>query len=409
MDVVDDMNVYDFSRYSEEYICFDCLKNTDLKQYFQETAKRLSGAKCYICGRGGKKVISLELLLSYIQESISKEYERADSQLFFDSSEGGCQGFHIDAYDLTEELLGDEHQKLKEIIQNDVLKNEIWTDINSKNGIEEDFLHWFWGKFVRLIKTKYRYTFLALNTYPADVREFSPNDSPVNTLASLCNIMKTLNLFQTLPIGTKLYRGRISKHILTQVSEICPPLAQDTQENRMNPVGIPMFYCSRSKDSLKYELNWKGENILHVATFSTLKALTVLNLSSLFPTVSIFSENSDLNPTIRFLNSFIREISQPVNKESQKATQVTNYIPTQILTEYFRYFLKTTDNKSIDGICYPSSRKEGAVNYVLFFGQEAFEGVSNMNTAAFKMDNIESIPPKNGGEEKKDLESFFLE
>jgi hypothetical protein len=44
-----------------------------------------------------------------------------------------------------------------------------------------------------------------------------------------------------------------------------------------------------------------------------------------------------------------------------------DYVPTQVVTEYFRHVFKDGDGQPVKGILYPSARQDGGVCCVLFF------------------------------------------
>jgi hypothetical protein len=66
---------------------------------------------------------------------------------------------------------------------------------------------------------------------------------------------------------------------------------------------------------------------------------------------------------IKFSIDFIADISKPVKNIKDKTIHL-EYIPTQVLTEYFRFLYED----KIDGIKYPSSYNQGE-NIVLFINQ----------------------------------------
>lgn len=67
---------------------------------------------------------------------------------------------------------------------------------------------------------------------------------------------------------------------------------------------------------------------------------------------------------IKFLHEFTEDISQPVPKNNN--LEHLEYIPTQVVTEYFRYVL-SEKYKPIDGILYPSAKNKKGTCLALFF------------------------------------------
>ena len=67
------------------------------------------------------------------------------------------------------------------------------------------------------------------------------------------------------------------------------------------------------------------------------------------------------------LREFAKAIAEPVQKDDKERIE---YVPTQIVTEYFRHAIGVDGTTPIDGIMYRSSRSTGGVCYVLFVDNE---------------------------------------
>ena len=94
----------------------------------------------------------------------------------------------------------------------------------------------------------------------------------------------------------------------------------------------------------------------------------MLDLTSLPRIPSRFDEKlaPDLY-TLIFLHSFLEDLSAPVSKDGHEHI---DYVPTQIVTEYFRYTFEELTKIAIDGIIYPSSKNKGHNACVLFYNQQ---------------------------------------
>jgi hypothetical protein len=66
---------------------------------------------------------------------------------------------------------------------------------------------------------------------------------------------------------------------------------------------------------------------------------------------------------LQFLHRFVRECTQPIAKDG---SEHIDYIPTQVVTEFFRHIFTDTEGKRLDGILYPSSKRNGGICCVLF-------------------------------------------
>jgi hypothetical protein len=82
------------------------------------------------------------------------------------------------------------------------------------------------------------------------------------------------------------------------------------------------------------------------------------------------AERRHLRPVIWFLREFSNRVSEPVNAPPRSEQEVVGYVPTQIVSEYFRTFFGR-DYPPVLGVVYRSARLDGGVSCVLFVGREA--------------------------------------
>ena len=100
-----------------------------------------------------------------------------------------------------------------------------------------------------------------------------------------------------------------------------------------------------------------------VGQFTAARELRVLDLSLIPATPSIFqSDLRENRPTLHFLNEFATDFSKPIDRNGREHV---DYVPTQVVTEYFRSMFKTRQGP-IDGIRYPSAARPGGTSLVLF-------------------------------------------
>jgi hypothetical protein len=109
------------------------------------------------------------------------------------------------------------------------------------------------------------------------------------------------------------------------------------------------------------------DEILNLSGFETLENMYVLDLTEVPAVPSLFSPDRHLRPTIGFLRAFLSDLSKPIKKDGREHTE---YVPTQIVTEYFRHSFHKDAGPPIRGILYPSSRAERGTACVLFFARE---------------------------------------
>lgn len=107
-------------------------------------------------------------------------------------------------------------------------------------------------------------------------------------------------------------------------------------------------------------------NKITTGNFKIQRELTLIDLSKL-PVVSIFEkQHARYFLAMKFLQRFIEDISKPVSEDFSKHI---HYVPTQVITEYFRYILPTQVKMGIDGIKYKSIKRPGHICYVLFLDE----------------------------------------
>jgi hypothetical protein len=63
---------------------------------------------------------------------------------------------------------------------------------------------------------------------------------------------------------------------------------------------------------------------------------------------------------------FMKDFTSPIDKDGREHI---DYVPTQVVSEYFRSYMKTSAGTKVDGIIYPSAQNDKPC-CVLFCGQE---------------------------------------
>jgi hypothetical protein len=138
------------------------------------------------------------------------------------------------------------------------------------------------------------------------------------------------------------------------------------QSNRMSPSGIPMFYGSFDPATALLETvehpRHDGQ-VASIGTFQPVRDLLLLDLAELPGVPSVFELGSHGRiHALRFLHAFADDVSGPIARDGREHI---DYVPTQIVTEYFRRVFRTDDGDALDGIIYRSSRN-GERALVLF-------------------------------------------
>lgn len=83
-----------------------------------------------------------------------------------------------------------------------------------------------------------------------------------------------------------------------------------------------------------------------------------------------FEASREWRGAILFLREFVKSISAPVVHDGGEHVE---YVPTQVLTEYFRKHVSAPDGSPLDGIVYPSARRRGGRSLVVFRSREELD------------------------------------
>lgn len=178
----------------------------------------------------------------------------------------------------------------------------------------------------------------------------------------------TTAVVKVIPESTCFYRARIAAtHAQIQEfqkdpsKELGAPPKDRAANNRMSPAGVPLLYVAADAETSIAEVRPSigdkvvvGEFIsnrhLEFFDFTALTALQHKEISWFEPG---YRERTDLRLLLEYLHDLI---ARPV-----RATD-TDYVMTQALAEYIRYYRK----QRFDGISFRSVQRESGVNYVIF-------------------------------------------
>ena len=113
--------------------------------------------------------------------------------------------------------------------------------------------------------------------------------------------------------------------------------------------------------------------IITAAKFRALKSLRILDFTALPDFPSLFDEDRrHLKPAYAFLRSFISDSTKPIAKDGREHI---DYVPTQVVTEFFRRIFRGSGRTRLQGLFYPSSKSKGGTSCVLFFESHNCLGV----------------------------------
>ncbi len=383
---------------TDKYVCNRCVLDEALSAIILDEGEERGCDYCEATPTGSDlRGLSIRALADRIYHQILWEYSDVDSEMVSYDNEEGC--YYCETY-TTYELLTDqvgleaEEDVIDDIV--DALPDLTWCKKRFRPADLTDALTSGWQVFVDLVKHHVRYLFFYDPAdrlshhdpfqYPEgfgvtyDAEEGVP---PGQILAALGAIVARANLIRTLGAGTVVFRARVHaahEHFST-AAELGPP-ARDkaVRSNRMSPAGIVMFYGAFDRDTAIRETfqpdrEGAGNKVVSVAQFRCRRLLTVLDLTNL-PSPPSFFADREMRHGICFLREFMEDFVKPVARDEMEHVE---YVPTQIVTEYFRYQFRLEGGASLDGIIYPSSRN-GQAACVLFFESSDCGGKTGIST-----------------------------
>ena len=359
---------------SGQSVCAQCFEDYAIKKFIIKHAVK---NECDYCGlRNDNQAIasSVDAVKTLIIESIQNEWSCPSDECFAAGLGDADEIDGITADELIEILLpefSDCETKLgSEVIEMIGNMNSEWCLRNYYSGQYDDWLIESWNTFCEEVKHRKRYVFYQYYARKEADRT-SYDRPPHNILNDLDRFANQLKLVKPITKATKVYRARIGYRSYTTAEELgTPPPSAAKYSNRMSPAGIPMFYASMDPDTAEEETkkaNTGSDKLITIATFEVIEKFHVLDLTSIPSIPSIFDdEMREMRSTLVFLDYFRRDLSQPITKDGREHV---DYVPTQVMTEHFRYLFKDTMGDRIEGIIYPSSINNGQ-SCVFFFRNE---------------------------------------
>ncbi|MBA6098507.1 RES domain-containing protein [Pseudomonas juntendi] len=353
-----------YSLVDDTYVCARCVEDESLQRIVR---RNWSKGICSYCNMT-RRVADMNHVIEHVYKSILLEWGDAASEgLAYETREGGWQGDVCGTWELMHNCGPDCPEEVLDTIAGSI-HDVPWCEIDPYSLPIDRTLVYGWQSFSRFIIHTARFVFYkAVNTSYATDQHDEMN--PVDILEAIGSVAKKLQLITTVPAGQPIFRVRIvdPEVDLRRASELGPPPAEyANMPNRMSPVGIPMFYGAFDLATAvreTYDFSDKSAKKAATGAFSAVRDLRVVDLSESFFVPSLFDpELQSLRPYYRFMRDFIEDFTKPIERSDRAHA---DYVPTQVVTEYFRHVYRTDDDRQIDGIIYPSS-KTGDKALVIF-------------------------------------------
>lgn len=355
-----------FAFIDDKYVCANCFDEYGIQEFIQSNAEYFECDYCNSTSEDEPIAVQLGEVVAHIVHSIEMEYTDPVTELAY---EKGYVGETIELSDLisyVEPIDATSEVLLKDILHS--IHTEEWCLIGYYSGGEDAQLKSDWDDFSEQVRNSMRYVFFRAE-YPL-WRTYGRHEKPVDILDWLTNTFNELKLLKVLKNGTKIKRVRVSDkgERYSTVDKLGPPPYEcATQSNRMSPAGIPMFYGADTYETARAETldNRPTSNtIISCGTFELMRDIYILDLTTIPAVYSIYDEHyRHLRPHAKFMLQFRESLTKPIDREGREHIE---YIPTQVLTEFVRYLVRTENQDKVMGIAYPSSQNRDGQSYVIF-------------------------------------------
>ena len=351
---------------SDKFACPDCVEDDYLKDII-----RLNVAKCECdyCGRRTRSYSAAPILA--LMEPISSTvnyYFSEPSQAGMPTDEDGYIFDPTDTRDVLKSISLDCHEQLFEDIA-EAFTNNVWIEASGGHWLSlqpnQDYLN-SWKHFEQIVKHEMRYFFQESSAIgPDDIEPGRFN--PLNLLPAIGTFVEEQGWIKTLSAGDTLFRARerfVDDTWEPDHEKMGAPPSTLARAGRMNPAGISYLYLAFDEQTALAEVLSGPPCSAAIVRFEILQDLNVLDLSNLTKLPSIFDDSQRWKrERLLFLKQFVEEISKPVKKNGQEHVE---YVPSQVVSEYFAHVFLAGGEQSLDGMIYPSAIRPGGKNLVLF-------------------------------------------
>lgn len=379
-------------------ICTNCVSDPALKAW---VAENLIATACTFCGDKSEIEIaaSFDHFVGIVLCGIGFDWNDPQNEgIMYDGQEGGYQAPLSETSDVFYDYdISDNDEVVQAVI--DVVGTEAWVERDFYRGDDGKRLTsgWTWFKHVTMHQSR----FLFLKNDGDKYDDGIPPSQMLNVIASVISKdLATFNFIKTICEDVDIYRIRISPTPFETAAAIGPPpLEFATQANRMSPAGIPMFYGAFDVDTAKaetFDAEHHAGQIMSIGAFRALRPLRLLDLAELPDIPSVFADETRqyIHP-LRFLHAFAADLVKRIARDGREHIE---YVPTQVVTEFFRREFRDSEGQPLDGLLYRSSRPGAGTACVLFAENDQcaeadFKGKPSKHLLWLRAVKHENCPP----------------
>ncbi len=348
----------------DKSVCAACLYDEFLAGWARQSADQ---GECTYCEAEGP-IRPVDGLLELVRSGIDLEWTCADSAgMIWDGEEKCYVGGAHDTYDLVRD-------HLDPITENETLLADIWRALPDRQWCKPDpydptlydRLSWDFRRFESCVLHKRRFFFHEVREENEETGQ--PTVSIGGWLRLVAHGIRECGLLRDWAPGTKTWRARVDykgERFATADALGSRREEEATQSNRMSPPGIPVFYGALDPDTTVDEIfeRREGDAVASIGCFTLARHFRVLDLTDLPNFPSLYDpDRRKQRKYLRFLREFAERIARRIAGDDRHHI---DYIPTQIVAEYFRFHLEPRV-RPLDGIAWKSSYRSGGVCVALF-------------------------------------------
>lgn len=350
------------------YLCQACVGED--KFLSSLVRKNLSLNVCNYCESKSRKAAPTSAIMDAVLRGVKYSFN--------DEANAGCPNTkeitieYLCSEEMLYQVLYSEGLEWADTLVTDVanaLTNEGWVDAPDGDWMgsyQHERLHWSWNSFAEAVKHLSRFHF---HTRVKACRWANDVVAVDEMLPFIGRLVRQQRMVRKLSMDTVFHRVRLGTWPST-LAELGPPPKKKVSAGRMNPAGIPYLYLAFDEKTALAETRSKARAAATISSWSPSRDLNVIDLVQLPDCPSVFSEMGREHDLVQFLYAFVSEIAKPVAHDGREHIE---YVPTQVVSEYFAQAFRYGDCKRVDGLIYPSAVSQGGKNLVVFPSTEVGE------------------------------------
>lgn len=348
-------------RYFDE-VCRHCIADEALAEF---VAGHGSIKRCGFCDRANLLGTSIGELFHYMARCLSTEWDDPLNEVGWDH---GFDRFVdvVDSYDLLWELedpLGNEALQVEFV---SAFEHQ-WCQLHPYRLNPAQVLFFGWERFAETVRTVGE---CSLQRPSSNGEEDSLDPTEVlDALGAAIAEVDSRMLRRSADMRIVRARAHDASRELDTAADLGSPPRESAAHNRMSGACSSMFYGAETAATAATEIKPEARHVVTCGTWRPSRELTYLDLSAARPVPSIFDDaNRPDRMTLRFLADFADDLAKPVSE----VDAATEYIPTQMVTEYMRDRYSTADGRHIDAIRYYSAQdRTDGICWVVFADHES--------------------------------------